>query len=100
MGDVLSIVVSFAAVKLKLYEKREEETMRQNLIKTEKYLKDNDITKFLQLEGVKDYFLLYNKDWIIQNLHKIFEKEDFEENNGELITKYKHYKSIFKRQEI
>jgi len=30
------------AVKLKLYEKREEETMRQSLFKIEKYLKLND----------------------------------------------------------
>lgn len=81
-GDILSIVVSFAAVKLRLYEKKEEEVMRQNLMKTEKYLKNNDITDFLSLEGVKDYFLLYNREWIVHNLPLIFNKEDFDENAG------------------
>jgi hypothetical protein len=33
--------------------------MRQNLLKTDKYLRNSDITDFLPLEGVKDYFLHY-----------------------------------------
>lgn len=44
--------------------------------------------------------MLYNKNWIIANLDKIFSKEDFRLNNCELISKYKHYKSAFKRQKI
>jgi hypothetical protein len=51
--------------------------MRQNLLKTDKYLKNNDITDFLTLQGVKDYFLLYNCEWIVHNLPRIFDKEDF-----------------------
>lgn len=46
--------------------------MRQNLNKTDKYLKNNDMTDFLELEGVKEYFIMYNKEWIVQNLHRIF----------------------------
>ncbi len=56
--------------------------IRQSLLKTEKYLKNNDITDFLQLQGVKDYFLLYNSDWIVHNMPKIFDKDDFEDNAG------------------
>lgn len=60
VGDVLSFVVSLVALKMRLYEKKEEEVMRQNLLKTDKYLRNSDITDFLSLEGVKDYFLHYN----------------------------------------
>lgn len=74
--------------------------MRQNLLKTDKYLRNSDITDFLPLEGVKDYFLHYNSQWIVHNLPKIFDKEDFEENAGELVVKYKHYKSLFKKRQI
>lgn len=46
--------------------------MRQNLNKTDKYLKNNDALDFLELESVKEYFVMQNRNWIIQNLHKIF----------------------------
>ena len=73
----MSMILSFIAVKLKLYDKNEEEVMRQNLAKIDKYLKTDDTAMYLQLEGVKDYFLVYNKDWIVKNLGKIFTKHDF-----------------------
>jgi hypothetical protein len=44
--------------------------------------------------------MLYNKDWIINNLHRIFTKEDFRLNGCELINKYKHYKSLIKSKRI
>lgn len=73
----MSIIVSFIAVKLKLYDKNEEEVMRQNLVKIDKYLKRDDTAMYLELEGVKDYFLHFNRNWIIKNLGKIFTKQDF-----------------------
>lgn len=44
--------------------------------------------------------MLHNKEWIIHNLHNIFTKEDFRQNNGALFSKYKEYKSAFKRRQI
>lgn len=88
------------AVKLKLYEKKEEESMRQSLFKIEKYLKLDDTSQYLDLPAVKDYFLHYNRNWIIFNFNRIFTREDLELNAAELITKYKYYKSIFKKKHI
>lgn len=48
-GEILSMLASVLAIKLKLYEKREEETMRQSLVKIEKYLKVNETADYLDL---------------------------------------------------
>ncbi|MCB0370594.1 MAG: hypothetical protein KDD45_14500 [Bdellovibrionales bacterium] len=56
--------------------------IRQKLGKVDKYLKVNELSEYLELDAVKDYFMLYKKDWIINNLDKIFTKEDFRKNNG------------------
>lgn len=98
--QILSTVVSFAAVKLKLYERKEREAIRQKLGKVEKYLRVNETGEYLELSAVKDYFMEFNKDWIVANLDRIFSKEDFRQNNHELISLYKHYKSSFKRGQI
>ena len=93
-------MVSFAAVKLKLYERKQNDPIRQQLGKINKYMKINETSEYLELDAVKDYFMDFNKDWIIGNLHRIFTKEDFRINGFELINKYKHFKSCFKRKQI
>lgn len=79
-GDIWSLVLPLVAKKLRLYYKWEEETMKANLGKTEKYLRNNTETLeyFLTLDGVKEYFLSYSAEWIVHNLPAIFDKEDFE----------------------
>lgn len=47
VGDVLSVFASFVALKLKLYDQQTEEIVKQSLIKTEKYLKNNDLVEYL-----------------------------------------------------
>ena len=97
---VLSTAVSFAAVKLKLYQRKQNDPIRQQLGKINKYMKVNETSEYLQLDAVKDYFMDFNKEWIINNLHLIFTKQDFRINNYELINKYKYYKSNLKRKMI
>lgn len=50
--------------------------MRVNLLKTDKYLRNNTdtIEYYLTLQGVKEFFLDYNAEWIVHNLPNIFSK--------------------------
>lgn len=59
--EVLSVAVSFLAVKLKLYEKKSNDLIRQKLAKVDKYLKVDSSEDYLELDAVKDYFMHYNK---------------------------------------
>ena len=43
---------------------------------------------------------MYNMQWIVQNLVNILNREDFQENNCEVLTKYKFYKSISKKMRL
>lgn len=63
-------------------------------------MKKQDYAEYMEAEAVKNYFLFHCKDWIIQNITKIFDKEDFMDNNYELLIKYKHYKSLLKKRQI
>lgn len=45
--EILSVAVSFLAVKFKLYEKKQTDLIRQRLGKTDKYLKVNEYEHYL-----------------------------------------------------
>lgn len=45
--EVLSVAVSFLAVKLKLYEKKQSDLIRQKLAKVDKYLKVDESEEYL-----------------------------------------------------
>jgi len=47
-----------------------------------------------------DYFVDLNREWIVGNLHKIYSMSELMQNNGEIVNKYKKYKSLFKQQKI
>ena len=44
--------------------------------------------------------MMFNMNWIVNNITSILNKEDFEENNYELLAKYKYYKSIAKKKQL
>lgn len=99
-GELLSFLASITALKLRLYERRDEEVTRSKLSKIDKYLKRHDYHEYLEVEGVKRHFLLFNKNWIIENLHRILTREDFLEENSRLMKLYKHYESEAKKKQI
>ena len=80
--EILSVAVSFLAIKFKLYDRKQNDHIRQKLGKVDKYLKINETDQYLELDAVKDYFMNYNKEWIVHNLHHIFTKEDFKQNHN------------------
>ena len=63
-------------------------------------MKKSDYSEYLEVEGVKTYFLFFCKKWIIENLSTLLTREDFEENGGKLLKTYKFYKSKLKKKQI
>ena len=47
IGEILSVVVSVIAIKLKLYEKKQADPIRQKLGKVQKYLTVNNNEEYL-----------------------------------------------------
>ena len=72
--EILSTGVSFAAVKLKLYERKSADSIRQELSKINKYLKKTELSEYTSFEAVKDYFMVFNRQWIVDSLDNIFSK--------------------------
>lgn len=99
-GDVLTILVNFLVIKLRFYERKENGKTRAKLESIEKILRKTNYSEYLELDAVKRYFLIHCKQWIVKNLTRIFDKEDFTDNNYELLIQYKHYKSLLKKKKI
>jgi hypothetical protein len=100
VGNILSVIISFLAVKFKFYEKKEEVRMRTKLESIEKLVRKKEYTKYLELNAVKEHFLYNYKDWVIKNIEKIFTKSIFLEDNGRILKKFKFYKNLLKRKNI
>lgn len=62
------------------------------------YLKKQDLLQFGDLGVVKEYFIKKNKQWIVKNIFRIFDKADFQKNGGYLLQRYRHYLNIQKQR--